>query len=296
MDDDGKTLGALRREIDEIDDDIHDLLMKRAAVVERIGAAKRRDSRAFLRPAREATVLRRLAARHDGRFPVASVLQIWREIFAALTALQGPYSVAVLQSEGGPDLRGLARAQFGAFSPITVLARAGHVVAAVRDGSASVGVLPLPDEDDPEPWWRYLVSESPERARIVSRLPSIQIQPARSDELGALVIAGIEFEASGDDHSFLVFQAQEHISRGRLHTALTESGFAQFLYAAWRDEQHPVSWQHLVELKGYVAADDAAIQGMVVGFTPEIEKVYALGGFPVPLNTATNDVGEGKRP
>ena len=78
------------------------------------------------------------------------MVHIWREIFAALTALQGPYSVAVHQPEGGPDIRRLARAHFGAATPITSLAHAGHVLAAVSDGSASVGVLPLPGEDDPD--------------------------------------------------------------------------------------------------------------------------------------------------
>ena len=45
MADDSKTLDALRREIDQIDDSIHDLLMQRAAVVERVGAAKRGTAR-----------------------------------------------------------------------------------------------------------------------------------------------------------------------------------------------------------------------------------------------------------
>ncbi|MCP4328728.1 MAG: chorismate mutase [Alphaproteobacteria bacterium] len=296
MDDDGKSLGALRREIDEIDDDIHDLLMKRAAVAKRVGAAKGQTSVVFLRPAREASVLRRLAARHDGVFQVASVLHIWREIFAALTRLQGPYSVAVLQPEGAPDYRRLARAHFGAFTPITPLARAGHVVAAVRDGSASVGVLPMPDEDDPEPWWRYLISDNPDRTRIVSRLPSIETAEAHRDDLAALVIARVDFEDSGDDHSFLVFQSEEHISRGRLRTALAEGGFSQFLYAAWRDPEHPVSWQHLVELGGHFAADDATVQRLVGGFAPKIDKVHALGGYPVPVNLTAEPGAPGGGP
>ena len=173
MSDDSKTLDALRREIDTIDDSIHDLLMRRAEVVERVGAAKRGAMMTFVRPGREAQVLRRILGRHQGRFPTASVVHIWREIFAALTALQGPFSVALHQPETGPDYRRLARAHFGAATPITSLAHAGHVVAAVSDGSASVGVLALPDETDDAPWWRYLISDRPDRARIVARLPAV---------------------------------------------------------------------------------------------------------------------------
>ena len=63
------SLEELRREIDEIDDAIHDLLMRRAQVVEQVGIAKRPDNQ-IVRPGREAVILRRLAARHTGSFPL----------------------------------------------------------------------------------------------------------------------------------------------------------------------------------------------------------------------------------
>ena len=293
MGDDSKTLDALRREIDEIDDSIHDLLMRRAAVVERVGAAKRGASAAFVRPGREAQVLRRLVARHRGRFPAASVVHIWREIFAALTALQGPFSVAVHQPEGGPDTRRLARAHFGAATPITSLAHAGHVLAAVSDGSASVGVLPLPVEGEAEPWWRYLISDRPDRARIVARLPAVVESDSQRDDVGALVVACVAFEDTGDDNSYLDVQAQEQISRARLQTALSDIGLDQLFYSAWRDDEHPVGWHHLVELPGHLDADHAAIQSLVADFEPKIDRIDAFGGYPVPLDLSADDGGDG---
>ena len=55
-------IAALRDEIDEIDDTIHDLLMRRMALANRISEAKRARGAtgALLRPAREAAILRRL--------------------------------------------------------------------------------------------------------------------------------------------------------------------------------------------------------------------------------------------
>ena len=55
-------LAALRDEIDEIDDTIHDLLMRRMALANRISETKRARGAtgALLRPAREAAILRRL--------------------------------------------------------------------------------------------------------------------------------------------------------------------------------------------------------------------------------------------
>jgi len=58
-------LQSLRREIDAIDDAIHDLLMQRARVVGGVLAAKGKGGAVF-QPAREADILLRLAARHRG--------------------------------------------------------------------------------------------------------------------------------------------------------------------------------------------------------------------------------------
>jgi len=292
MGDDSKTLDALRREIDEIDDSIHDLLMQRAAVVERVGAAKRGAAAVFVRPGREALVLRRLIARHQGRFPATAVIHIWREIFAALTALQGPFSVAVHQPEGGPDTRRLARAHFGAATPITRLAHAGHVIAAVSDGSASVGVLPLPEETDTEPWWRYLISDRPDRARIVARLPAVVETDRARDSVGALVVACVAFDDTGDDNSYLDIQSQEQISRARMQTALSDIGLAPLFYSAWRDDEHPVGWHHLVELPGHLDGDNAAIQNLIAEFEPKIDRVDAFGGYPAPLDLSADGEGE----
>ncbi|MEN9499161.1 MAG: hypothetical protein RIS83_980, partial [Pseudomonadota bacterium] len=60
-------LQALRAEIDALDDAMHDLLMRRAAVVARMAASRAKTGGGSpLRPGREAAVLRRLLGRHQG--------------------------------------------------------------------------------------------------------------------------------------------------------------------------------------------------------------------------------------
>lgn len=283
MSDRGPSLDALRREIDEIDDTLHDLLMRRAAAVERIRAAKRGGRGGFLRPGREAAILRRLAARHHGDFPVASVVAIWREIFAALTGLQGPFSVAVFAPEEGSPWTALARAHFGSVTPLQAMGRPSQVVAAVTEGSAAVGVLPLPQEQDANPWWRYLVSDRRDRPRIVARLPFLE-KPANGREVPeALVVGRMAPEETGDDRSFLVLQAGEHISRSRINSALDEAELVSHFYGAWRDDEHPKAWHHLIELTGHHDGRSGPVRRLVKGFEPNIDKVYALGGYAVPL-------------
>ena len=132
------SLSELRRQIDEIDTAIHELLMQRTEVTQRIGAAKGAKS-VYMRPGREAVVLRRLIARHRGDLPRALIVRIWREIFAAVTALQGPFAVAVYAPEGSFGYRNLARDHFGWRTPITAYRSAAQVLEEVSDGRVTVG-------------------------------------------------------------------------------------------------------------------------------------------------------------
>src|SRR5438309_1989890 len=121
------TLDDLRREIDEIDDEMHDLLMRRTKLVEAIGALKKSDGVPAIRPGREAKILRRLIARHDSKFPRALVVRIWREMLSGTTRLQVDFAVAVHVPESAPGLWDLARDHYGSFTPITAFSTASQV-------------------------------------------------------------------------------------------------------------------------------------------------------------------------
>ncbi|MGC8477535.1 MAG: chorismate mutase, partial [Acetobacteraceae bacterium] len=108
-------LAALRAELDRMDDALHDLLMRRAAVVADVAATKPAGG-SGLRPGREASILRRLLARHAGPLPARGVVRIWRELLAATTAMQGPFSLAVFDPAPGGAVAAAAREQFGALT------------------------------------------------------------------------------------------------------------------------------------------------------------------------------------
>src|SRR5260221_11185445 len=102
---DAKTLDDLRREIDEIDDSLHDLLIRRAAVsldIAKVKAPANGGNRVLadsMRPAREAAILRRLLARHRGELP-PRVVGIWRQIIAASLRAQASFEVHVFIGNG----------------------------------------------------------------------------------------------------------------------------------------------------------------------------------------------------
>src|ERR1700730_11841719 len=81
------TLDDLRRQIDAIDDQLHDLIMRRTEVVEAIGKEKKDGKVPPSRPGREAIILRRVAARHSGNFPAVALVRMWREMLAATVGM-----------------------------------------------------------------------------------------------------------------------------------------------------------------------------------------------------------------
>src|SRR4051812_5667942 len=82
-------LAALRGEIDRLDDQIHDLVMRRAEVVATLANSRVKGGASPLRPGREAMILRRLLARHAGALPGGAVVRLWRGDFWAPRAPPG---------------------------------------------------------------------------------------------------------------------------------------------------------------------------------------------------------------
>lgn len=274
-------LDALRHEIDAIDDAIHDLMIERCDVVERLRGLKR-DGPA-IRPAREAMLLRRLAARHRGALPTAVLVRVWRELFAALTALQGPFTVAVGAAEGdsleAAALWDLARDQYGSQTPMRTHADPLRVVRAVADAAATVGVLPLPRNGAPAPWWPALATEAEGAPRIVARLPFARRGNARGGAIEALAIAGVAPEPTGDDRSLLVFTAAVAPSRASLEAAIRGAGIEMGRIAAEAGTQ--AARLVLVEVDDFVHPDDARLAAIrdALGAT----LAMSIGAYAVPI-------------
>jgi len=281
------SLSELRRRIDEIDTAIHELLMQRTEVTQRIGAAKGAKS-VYMRPGREAVVLRRLIARHRGDLPRALIVRIWREIFAAVTALQGPFAVAVYAPEGSFGYRNLARDHFGWRTPITAYRSAAQVLEEVSDGRATAGVLPVPVEDGTSPWWRILARDGAALPRVVARLPFAQVESSSAEVPAALAISVAEPEETGHDRAYLVVETSQLVSRSNFKQLLANAGFEARDIQSW--EEGDDRSLNLVEVEGFVPADDARLARLREQDDGTFTHVWAVGGFAVPLTA--EDMGE----
>jgi len=278
---DPPSLDDLRSEIDEIDIAVHDLLMRRVALADQIGHVKG-DGGPYIRPGREARILRRLVARHTGPLPKTVLVTIWREIISAMTALEGPYAVAVFA--GGTDhdeLPALARLHYGAERPISAHESILGVLRAVSDGHATVGVLPLPQGDEADPWWRNLVRNGPDVPKIIARLP-FAVLNRRFEGLEALVVALAPPEASDHDRSFLVAVNSGQLSRGAFREALTRAGFQVVDMQNW-SAGGKIPWV-LVEVEGFVEKTDPRLQHLAEQENSPVGQVWVIGSYAVPLS------------
>ena len=276
-----QSLASIRAEIDRLDDALHDLLLARAALVERLAASGAKRGTPY-RPAREASIVRRLLARHRGPFSKASLVGIWRELLVGMTAIQAPFSVVVWSPAPGSGYVALAREHFGTAVPIRWVRSTAQVLRAVALGEAQAGLLPIPvdaaeAEGGAEPWWVSLMRGEASGISVVCRLPFVTLRPDGAPNLAALVVAPTKPESSGEDRSLVGFEGPAGMSRAALADLVSGAGFTLHALVTHRTDPHPVLC--LAEVDGLVEADDArlAALGRLGAANPSL-----LGAWPVP--------------
>jgi chorismate mutase len=177
------SLDDLRKEIDRIDESMHQLLIERSEIIDRLIAVKRSsDTGSAFRPAREAEMMRRLVKRHRGILPLDTVESIWRVIIATFTYVQAPFSVHADLSAGDALMRDSARFHFGFTVPFVPHMGAAAVVAAVSGSKGDLGLVPTFAVAGAGAWWSALEFDT--APKIIARLPFVE----RDDHPAALPV------------------------------------------------------------------------------------------------------------
>lgn len=273
-------LAELRAELDGIDDAIHDLLIRRAEVVEKV-ASHGGKGRVAIRPGREADIIRRLLSRHTGRLPPRLLARWWRELFAATTSMQGSYVVAVCDTEAGSPFIQAAREHFGALTPLRAHPSPSQAIAEISAGTAICAVLPMPAAGEDTAWWTALLHRSGSsgdepRIHVIARLPFYAPRLEGAPRVQALVVAAVAPDPSAHDRSLIGLELTGESSRDRLSAALTAAGLAPLSTILRRD---PAATVALVEVEGMVAEDDPRLARLgEVARAPVL-----LGAYAVPV-------------
>ena len=197
------SLKTLRLEIDAIDNKIHNLLMSRVKLVGEVGKVKAEagDYQFSLRPAREASMIRRLVSQHRGPFPTDALIRIWRELLCGTVRVQTPFSVALCEGDDPIGSRGLVRDQFSN-APTHIFATPEHTIENVYAGDSMVAVVPVPNRHTESAWWHELAFGKHKNLKIIGLLPFLRSDT--SDSLEAFSIAEVRPESSGKDTSLIV--------------------------------------------------------------------------------------------
>jgi chorismate mutase len=275
----------LRNELDQLDDAIHDLLLRRAVIVEDVGRLGQKG-RVALRPGREASIVRRLLSRHSGSLSRLTLVRIWRELLGGTTALQGPYAFAVCDPDPSFAYTAAAREQFGALVPIRSYHTPAQAIGEVSAGSAAAAILPMPAEGEPASaaWWTALLHKDNPRIHVVARLPFWAPRPEGAPKVQALVVSAVPPDPSGDDRSLLGFEVSLEHSRTRLSQAFITAGFDAGTTVLRRDPGADTAYV-LVDVAGFVTDADprlAALATAIAGRAPVI-----LGAYATPIQGDT---------
>ena len=279
------SLDAVRRKIDEIDDQIQDLVIARTELVEQVRALKR-DAPIKIRPAREAEIIYRLVGRHRGPFPKRDLAAIWRLLITATLAFEGPFSVAVFTPHENGGYWDLARDHFGSAVPMTRHASVRSVLEAVHRQDATVGVLPMVAHDDADPWWRHIVTNQPGAPRIVGRLPFAGRGNGVGGDLEALIVCPLQWTPCGRDRSLFALDLEPGLGLNQVRKMLTDNGLAPTLVVQWREDAGTGAWLYLFEIDGWVAPDDPRLAALEERFATMFKRCIRLGGYARPLSAA----------
>jgi chorismate mutase len=167
------SLAELRVEIDRIDEKMHELLIERGEIIERLISVKKTEEvGSAFRPAREADMMRRLVQRHHGNLPLDTAESIWRVIIATFTYVQAPFSVHADLSAGDALMRDSARFHFGFTVPFVAHMGAASVVEAVSESRGDLGLIPAFATAGAGPWWAALEFDA--APKIIARLPFVE--------------------------------------------------------------------------------------------------------------------------
>ncbi len=142
-----KKLQDLRQQIDTLDDQILDMLNRRAEVVVAVGKAKDENRGEYYVPSREKAIFERLIARNSGPFPDDGIRRVFREVISASLSLEQPLKVAFL----GPQAtytHVAAMQQFGLSAQLVPLKSIPSIFEEVSRGRASYGVVPVENSNE----------------------------------------------------------------------------------------------------------------------------------------------------
>jgi chorismate mutase / prephenate dehydratase len=285
---DKQALADMRSQIDKIDGILHDLLRERAEVIDQVRKLKGKQH-IYIRPGREAQMLRALAARPQGKLPDGLITRMWREMLSAFTLAEGPFTIAVTVPPKESDLWDLARDYYGSFTPMIEVPSAVEAIKAVQAEKATLAVVPFPSENDKKAWWTLLAADKKNVLTVFASMPFEILKTGRSNARhsipSGLVVGKLYPELTGDDYSFLALQCV-HVLENEMRRLFGKAGYkVRQLYSQTVGRGGSAPTLYLVETEGYVGRNDTRLSRLRAMLGSRLQHLAPLGGYAAPLKS-----------
>jgi chorismate mutase len=265
-------LDELRRQIDGLDDRIHDLLIERSAMIEQIIAAKG-DGQPKLRPGREAEIARRIVGRHQGHFPAPSLVRIWREVINAFTCMQGPFSIGLSGAADDRRIRELARDHFGGTPERVVVEDIAAALRAAIDGEVTLAVLPWGKRAGL--WLGDMLDATGSGLQICFGLPFVRANAGVGT--AAVAVGRVESEPTESDRSLLAIGDPRIGDRETITAAARQAELDPM--ACFRVDGTPGAFW-VLKTAGRLGADAPDRLGAALGGG---SRIVPLGAYAAPI-------------
>ncbi len=135
-------LEELRKQVDQIDVRLIELLNERAKVVIEIGKVKGKDNTPIYSPHREKAVLDKVVKANKGPLPNRTLQAIWRELMSGSFYLERPLRIGYLGPEGS-FTQTAAMMKFGQSVEYEALLDVRSIFDEVSRGHCDLGVVPI---------------------------------------------------------------------------------------------------------------------------------------------------------
>ena len=257
-----------RKQIDEIDQKIIDLLKARMEVVAEVGKFKEKaKDRFFIKSSREADMIKNLTNKIGDYLPKSVIVTIWRKIITSANVLEQNLKIGIYNPQNLSKYYYLTREYYGDFMPIINFDNCAEIFSEITKNNLQLAVFALPNNDGSSQWWIDLANQNSE-LKIFAKFPFLKYEKNQNQDEDLVVLGIKEAEKSQSDRTLLVINSPGN----SLEKILEEFGFSAKILA--KNEQN-----YLVEIDGFFQQNDEKIQSLA---NPKIN-LKIIGHYPTPI-------------